>query len=330
MKDNPKTFISYAWESDEIKKWVKNLAIRLRGDSVDLKLDQWEVIPGDKLTHFMEKSVRENNYVLIICTPDYKKKSENRIGGVGYEGDIMTAEVLNNSNHRKFIPILKSGNKNTAIPSWIKGKYYIDLTSDELFEKNYDDLITTLLNIRETAPELGEIPSKYIPIDKNEKKKIDKKTQPSKEEVIRIKGIIINEVTEPKNDDSRGSALYKVPFELNQKPSSEWIDFFIQAWNNPPEFTSMHRPGIASIYGDKIFLDGTTIKEVEKYHKNTLKLAVEEANKKYNKLIKSSLEEDFISIQQELKNKKEIKEFLTAIDGKAMKIANEEYESLKK
>ena len=130
--DNPKAFISYAWESDEIKIWVKELATELRNDGIDAKLDQWEVVPGDQMPHFMESSVRENDYVLIICTPKYKSKSENRIGGVGYEGDIMTAEVLQNSNHRKFIPILKSGTKDISIPSWLQGKYYVDLSNQTL------------------------------------------------------------------------------------------------------------------------------------------------------------------------------------------------------
>jgi hypothetical protein len=40
----------------------------------------------------------------------------------------------------------------------------------------------------------------------------------------------------------------------------------------------MHRPGIASVSGNKIILDGTDIEEVERYHKSTLKLAVEVAN----------------------------------------------------
>ena len=46
----------------------------------------------------------------------------------------------------------------------------------------------------------------------------------------------------------------------------------------------MHRPGIASVYGNKIVLDGTTIEEVEKYHKDTLKLAVGVANKTLKEL----------------------------------------------
>lgn len=272
MNSNPTTFISYAWESDGFKNWVKELATQLRQNGIDAKLDQWEVVPGDQMPHFMEKSVRENDYVIIICTPKYKTKSENRIGGVGYEGDIMTAEVLQNANHRKFIPILKSGTKETSIPSWLQGKYFVDLSNDHHFEKNFKDLITTLLNVRETAPSLGNIPNKY---NKATIKQID---EPIKEEEIKIKGILIDEVSLPLNDGSRGSALYKIPFELNKKPDYDWIDLFIQAWNRPPRFTSMHRPGIASVYGSKIVLDGTTIEEVEKYHKDTLKLAVETAN----------------------------------------------------
>lgn len=40
----------------------------------------------------------------------------------------------------------------------------------------------------------------------------------------------------------------------------------------------MHRPGIASVQGDRIVLDGTTIEELEKYHLQTLKLVVRQLN----------------------------------------------------
>jgi hypothetical protein len=271
---NPRVFISYAWESDEIKKWVKNLAVQLRTNGIDAKLDQWEVIPGDQMPHFMENSVRENDYVLIICTPKYKIKSEKRIGGVGYEGDIMTAEVLQTANHRKFIPILQSGDGNTSIPSWLKGKYFIDLSSQIHFDKNFEDIITTVLKARETAPKMGRIPNQF-----QKQNFIATVQQPEEGEPIRIKGIIVDEVTQPLMDGSKGSALYKIPFELNGRPSHEWTELFIRAFNFPPEFTQMHRPGIASVYGNKVFLYGTTIEEVDRYHKKTLKLAVDVANK---------------------------------------------------
>lgn len=299
MTDTPTTFISYAWESEELKSWVKDLATQLRDNGIDAKLDQWEVVPGDQMPHFMEKSVRDNDFVLIVCTPKYKTKSENRIGGVGYEGDIMTAEVLQNSNHRKFIPILKSGTKETALPAWLKGKYFVDLSNENHYEKNFEDLLTTLLNARETAPSLGKVKEKFI------KENVSKPFESVIEDEIKIKGILIDEVTQPLNDGTRGSALYKIPFELNKRPDYEWIDLFINAWNRPPRFTSMHRPGIASVFGNKIILDGTDIEEVEKYHKDTLKLAVEVANNtlKEIKIMKRQKEEFERQKAEEHKNK---------------------------
>lgn len=213
----------------------------------------------------------------MVCTPKYKHKSDNRIGGVGYEGDIMTAEVLQNSNHRKFIPVLQSGDRDLSIPSWLKGKYFIDLSSDFHFEKNFEDLITTVLNTREIAPPIRQTPSKFqqqiLAATETPIAQID--------DTIKIKGIVVDEVTLPSNDGTRGSALYKIPFELNKRPSYEWIDLFINSFNRPPQFTQMHRPGIASVSGNKIYLDGTTMEEVERYHKQTLKLAVEVANKSF-------------------------------------------------
>lgn len=42
----------------------------------------------------------------------------------------------------------------------------------------------------------------------------------------------------------------------------------------------MHRPGIASVQGDRIVLDGTTIDELERYHLKTLKLVVRQLNER--------------------------------------------------
>lgn len=40
----------------------------------------------------------------------------------------------------------------------------------------------------------------------------------------------------------------------------------------------MHRPGIASVSGDRIILDGTTVEEVERYHAETLRSVVAKVN----------------------------------------------------
>jgi hypothetical protein len=154
----PKAFISYSWDDEPHKEWVKALAARLRSEGIDVTLDRWAVAPGDQLPRFMETAVRENDFVLIVCTPSYKLKSDGRKGGVGYEGDIMTGEVFSGKDHRKFIPVLRSGGWGDASPSWLAGRYGIDLRGDPYSEVRYEDLLDTLHGTREQAPPVGRRP----------------------------------------------------------------------------------------------------------------------------------------------------------------------------
>lgn len=106
-----------------------------------------------------------------------------------------------------------------------------------------------------------------------------------------------DEVTQPRNDGTPGSALYVVPFHLNYSPNRVWQQIFLKNWRFPPMFATMHRGNIASVRGNRIILDGTTIEEVRDYHLKTLKLVIQEANKQYKQLV----------IQAQLKQERELK-----------------------
>lgn len=270
--EHPTVFISYSWEDDEHKKWVKNLADSLLSDGIDATVDQYDLSLGDRLPQFMEQSISNVDYVLIICTPTYKSKSDMRKGGVGYEGHIISGELLTKGNERKFIPVIRKGNTSNALPDFLSGKYGIDLTDGKQYENNYEDLITTIYGAKK-KPTLGSQPS-YI------NKTYTKPKNKDIDEPIRILGIITDEVTVPKMDGTRGCALYKVPFRLSKRPSDLWSQLFLAAWKSPPRFSTMHRFGIASVVGDKIILNGTTVEEVRDYHRETLILCVDEANRK--------------------------------------------------
>jgi hypothetical protein len=158
----PTVFISYSWDDESHKDWVRNFAAGLMGDGVEATLDQWRAVPGDQLPEFMERSVRENDYVLIICTPHYKERSDDRLGGVGYEGDVMTAETITARSRqiqRKFIPILRTGKWEDAAPSWLLGKYRIELRGEPYSEESYQDLLRTLHGARPGPPPLGQRPT---------------------------------------------------------------------------------------------------------------------------------------------------------------------------
>jgi len=96
---------------------------------------------------------------------------------------------------------------------------------------------------------------------------------------IKIKSILLTEIGTPRWDDTAGSALYTVPFQFSRCPSPEWARHFIQTWNIPPSFSTMHRPQIAHIEGDRLILEGTTVDEIEKYHRDTLKAVLDKVNK---------------------------------------------------
>jgi hypothetical protein len=292
-------FISYSWDNDDHKKWVRELATRLRSDGIDVTLDQWHVIPGDQLPEFMERAVRKSDYVLIICTHKYRERSNNRQGGVGYEGDIMTAEVLSTQNQRKFIPILRQQTWLDSSPTWLSGKYYIDLSSSPYSQEQYDDLLTTLLGTRLIPPPISKKKSSLASVNLRSR---DSKTNISSKIIpIQILGIITDQVGEPSYDGTRGSALYRIPFRLSKRPSNEWAELFIQNWNHPSSYSTMHRPGIASVIQNTIVLDGTTIEEVRDYHRYTLILVIKETNEKYEAYIERK--KKAIQLEQERSNK---------------------------
>ena len=131
----PTAFITYSWDDEDHKAWVKGLAERLRAEGVDVLLDIWEVAPGGQVPEFMERGVADSDFVLVICTPGYRERSDERRGGVGYEGHIITSEMAARGNHEKFIPILRrgtwgNGEATDAAAAWIRGKRYINLSGD--------------------------------------------------------------------------------------------------------------------------------------------------------------------------------------------------------
>ncbi len=101
---------------------------------------------------------------------------------------------------------------------------------------------------------------------------------PSGDTAVRILRVAEDEIGSPRNDGTRGSGLYRVPLRLSHVPSEAWAQLFRETWDNPPEYSTMHRRGIASVRRNRIILDGTTIEEVEHHHAKTLRLVVEAVN----------------------------------------------------
>jgi len=103
---------------------------RLQSDGISVVYDD-DIDFGDRITEFMERSVRDSDYVFYVCTPSYKRKADKRQGGVGYENTVITGELFANNNERKFIPVLFEGSWTTSVPYWSNSKKGIDYTDED-------------------------------------------------------------------------------------------------------------------------------------------------------------------------------------------------------
>ena len=110
MTNAPKVFISYSHDTQEHKDWVLKLATQLRGHGVDVILDQFDLHIGSDLRFFMEQGLCSSAMVLCVCSETYVDKVNSGKGGSGYEGMVMTQELLSNANASYIIPIVRNNN----------------------------------------------------------------------------------------------------------------------------------------------------------------------------------------------------------------------------
>lgn len=160
----PSVLVSYSWDSEEHKTWVREISQRLRLNGVDVKLDQWHVQPGQSLTQFMEREIVECDHVIIICTPNYYEKSLSRQGGVGYEQQIISGHIAAGVNREKFIPVVRGGEfepgVGCSIPPHFAGIFAIDMRVEDSIEGSIELLLRTIFDEPLHAiPEIGIKPN---------------------------------------------------------------------------------------------------------------------------------------------------------------------------
>ena len=141
MAENPKVFISYSHDSPEHKRWVSELAVKLRHNGIDTTLDQWDLRLGDDITRFMERGIVDADRILIVCTDNYVSKANTGEGGVGYERMIITKGIVENQGNNKFIPIIRQTQWEDKTPEFLKERVYIDFTDDSQFEEKFEELL---------------------------------------------------------------------------------------------------------------------------------------------------------------------------------------------
>lgn len=158
---HPIVFISYSWDSEEHKNWVKKLSDDLRTKySVYTLLDRYNRGGYDLIT-FMTRAVEVADRVLLIGTPEYRNKSEKYdSGGVKYEDQLISVELYHKMGSSKFIPVLRSGKFDTSFRSIVETRAGYDMREDGDYDKELKLLAADLWNNPlNAAPTLGPRPA---------------------------------------------------------------------------------------------------------------------------------------------------------------------------
>ena len=155
---NPRVFISYSHDSKAHRDWVRQLAEQLREKGVDVILDQWDLRPGADVVRFMEQGIVAAERVLMVCTANYVAKAEERKGGAGFEGMIVTGQVAQATETIKFVPIVRD-NPRARIPAFLGQRLWLDFRDDGRFDEILLELLHDLHEVpRYVKPPLGPNP----------------------------------------------------------------------------------------------------------------------------------------------------------------------------
>lgn len=142
--NSPTVFIHYSWDNEEHKKWALFLIDRLISDGIEVIFDRYDLKLGSNNNYFMEK-IQTASKVLLIMTPEYKLKAENRTSGIGYEYQIITTEFSKSiATNNKFLPILRQGDREISIPVFLQSYLFLDMTKDDDFEFRYIELLKNI------------------------------------------------------------------------------------------------------------------------------------------------------------------------------------------
>lgn len=159
----PKVFISYSWTSQSHQNQIIEWAERLASDGIDIVLDVFDLKEGQDKNAFMERMATdpEVTHVLVVSDKEYAKKADSRKAGVGTESQIISQEVYDKVDQSKFIPVIAEVDEDNKpyLPVFLKSRIWIDFSSPELVNENWEKLIRLLFGkpLHE-KPKIGKAP----------------------------------------------------------------------------------------------------------------------------------------------------------------------------
>lgn len=146
-------FISYSHDSEDHKAWVKRFAEDLASiGGFTVLLDQ-NLPKGVSFTRFMELGISVADKVLVIGTPDYRRKAVSG-NGVAFEEAIIGSELMRDIDSTKYYPILRRGDSfEDSFPPILHGRNGDDMRDDTKYADTLKVVVDSISN-EQPLPEI--------------------------------------------------------------------------------------------------------------------------------------------------------------------------------
>lgn len=151
--NRPECFVSYAWGDKEQERWVeRNLATDLQKAGIGVLLDRWEnARVGASIPRFIDR-IEKSDRVIVIGTPLYRKKYENKDSTTGYvvaaEVDLISSRLVGTEAEKETVlPALLVGEERTSLPPLLHRRVHADFRNERRYFITAFDLILDLYGI---------------------------------------------------------------------------------------------------------------------------------------------------------------------------------------
>jgi hypothetical protein len=159
-------FISYAHDDELHEERVRGFWLFLRGHGVNARLDLPAAEQRVDWPQWMDRELREADWVLVIASPEYKRRAEGDAlpgegRGVQWEGRLIREHLYVNQDEglRRVLPVVLSGCSADDIPRWLAPASATHYVVNDYTVAGAEKLLRVLTGQPwETEPPLGPVP----------------------------------------------------------------------------------------------------------------------------------------------------------------------------
>lgn len=162
--ESPRVFITYSHDDERHRALVREFATFLRtGAGIDVRLDQWADDGRRDWSLWAIEQLTEADFVLVIASPDYKRRAEGtEVPHLGRGAQFEAAMIRDNLTQdlpratRRILPVVLPGRRVEEIPSFLNAHSTTRYEIDEFTLDGVADLLVAFTGVpRFALPEIG-------------------------------------------------------------------------------------------------------------------------------------------------------------------------------